>query len=89
MCSSDLDVSPDGTQYSQQLAECSFEVVALTGMILERPTMTSSIPTIVGAYTGGPGPGTVVSRYNSRVTTLRSISRATLTLPPPSPFGGF
>jgi hypothetical protein len=81
------DASPDGTQYSHQLAECSFDVVALTGMILERTTMTSGIPTIVGAYTGGPGPATVLSRYNARVTTLRSISRATMTLPPPSPFG--
>jgi hypothetical protein len=72
-----------------QLGECSFDVIALTGAIVERPTMTSSIPTIVGAYTGGPGPATFLSRYAARVAALRSISRTTLTLPPPtfgSPF---
>jgi hypothetical protein len=60
---------------------------ALTGMIMERTTMTSAIPGIIGAYAGGPGSATVVSRYNTRVTTLRSISRSTMTLPPASPFG--
>lgn len=78
------DLSPDGTQYSYQLGECSFDVIALTGAIVERPTMTSSIPAIVGAYTGGPGPSTFLGRYASRVTTLRGLSRATLTLPPPT-----
>lgn len=78
------DLSPDGTQYSYQLGECSFDVVALTGAIVERPTMTSAIPTIVGAYTGGPGPSTFLGRYAARVTTLRSISRTTLSLPPPT-----
>ncbi|HEX2692256.1 MAG TPA: DUF4157 domain-containing protein [Kofleriaceae bacterium] len=81
------DESPDGTQYSNQLAECSFDVSAFTGMILERTTMTSSIPSIVGAYTGGPGPSTVVSRYNTKIASLRSIARSTLTLPP-LPMGG-
>jgi hypothetical protein len=81
------DVSPDGTQYSHQLAECSFHASALTGMIMERTSMTSAIPGIIGAYAGGPGPATVASRYNARVTTLRSISRSTMTLPPRSPFG--
>jgi hypothetical protein len=78
------DLNPDGTQYSYQLGECSFDVVALTGGILERPTLTSSIPTIVGAYTGGPGPSTFLSRYATRVTTLRGLSRTTLSLPPPA-----
>jgi len=81
------DVDPDGTQYSNQLAECSFDVSALTGMILERTAMTSAIPSIVGAYTGGPGPSTVLSRYATKIASLRSISRSTLTLPPP-PLGG-
>lgn len=78
------DLSPDGTQYSYQLGECSFDVVALTGAIIERPSMTSSIPTIVGAYTGGPGPSTFLGRYAARVTTLRGISRSTLSLPLPT-----
>jgi hypothetical protein len=81
------DASPDGTQYSYQLGECSFDVSALTGMILERSAMTSGIPTIVGAYTGGPGPSTFLSRYAARITSLRAISRSTLTLPMP-PLGG-
>jgi hypothetical protein len=80
----DTDLSPDGTQYSYQLGACSFDVGALTGAILERPTLTSSIPTIVGACTGGPGPSTFLSRYATRVTTLRGLSRTTLTLPPPA-----
>jgi hypothetical protein len=85
------DTSPDGPQYSYQLGECSFDVSALTGMILERPTMTSGIPTIVGAYTGGPGPATFLSRYAGRITRLRAISRSTLTLPmlPLGGLGGF
>jgi Domain of unknown function (DUF4157) len=81
------DASPDGTQYSNQLGECSFDVSALTGMITERTAMTSGIPSIVGAYTGGPGPSTVLSRYATKIATLRSISRSTLTLPP-LPLGG-
>jgi hypothetical protein len=75
---------PTRTQYSYQLGECSFDVIALTGAIIERPTMTSSIPTIVGAYTGGPGPSTFLGRYAARVTALRGISRTTLSLPPPT-----
>jgi len=82
------DASRDGTQYSYQLGECSFDVSALTGMILERTAMTSSIPTIVGAYHGGPGPGTFLSRYAGRITRLRAISRSTMMLPMP-PLGGF
>ncbi|HEY0482753.1 MAG TPA: DUF4157 domain-containing protein [Kofleriaceae bacterium] len=78
------DLTPDGLQYSYQLGECSFDVIALTGAIVERPTLTSGIPTIVGAYTGGPGPSTFLGRYAARVTTLRSLSRTTLTLPPPT-----
>jgi len=81
------DATPDGTQYSHQLAECSFHVAALTGMIMERTSMTAAIPGIIGAYTGGPGSASVLSRYNARITTLRSISRSTMTLPPASPFG--
>jgi hypothetical protein len=80
------DTSPDRTQYSYQLGECSFDVIALTGAIIERTTMTTSIPTIVGGYTGGPGPASFLSRYAGRVTTLRSLSRATLALPP-APLG--
>jgi Domain of unknown function (DUF4157) len=76
------DSSPDGTQYSYQLGECSFNVIALTGSIVERPTMTSGIPAIVGGYTGGPGPATFLSRYAGRVTALRGLSRSTLMLPP-------
>jgi hypothetical protein len=78
------DRNPDGTQYSYQLGECSFDVIALTRAIVERPAMTSAIPTIVGAYTGGPGPSTFLGRYAARVATLRSISRTTLSLPPPT-----
>jgi uncharacterized protein DUF4157 len=78
------DLSPDRTQYSYQLGECSFDVVALTGAIIERPTLTSSIPTIVGAYTGGTGPSMFLGRYAARVATLSSLSRATLSLPLPT-----
>jgi hypothetical protein len=85
------DLSADRTQYSHQLAECSFDVSAVTGMILERAAMTSGIPVLVGAYTGGPGPATLLSRYAARVASLRSIARSTLALPRPSlgGFGGF
>jgi hypothetical protein len=76
------DVTRDRTQYSYQLAECSFDVSALTGMILERTTMTSGVPSIAGAYTGGPGPSMFLSRYAARITSLRAIARPTMIMPP-------
>ena len=79
------DRSPDGTQYSYQLAECSFGIILLTGALIERPTMTAGIPAIVGGYAGGPGPSTVLGRYATRIAALRGISHTTLSLPPLTP----
>ncbi len=79
------DRSPDGTQYSHQLAECSFHVISLTRAIVERAAMTSAIPTIVGGYTGGIGPSIFILRYATRVAALRGLARTTRGLPPLMP----
>jgi hypothetical protein len=86
------DRSPDGTQYSDRLGECSFDTVALTGMIMEVTSLTTNIPAIVGGYTGGAAHrSTFLSRYNTKVTSLRGIARSTQMLPPMpmGRFGGF
>ncbi len=76
------DASPDGTQYSDRLGECSFSSSALTGMITERTSLTGALPTIVGGYTGGTAQqSTFLAAYNTKVTQLRRIARSTQTLP--------
>lgn len=75
------DLSPDGKQYSRQLADASFEIILLTGAMVERTAMTSSIPAIVGAYMGGLGPTRFLARYASQITSLRRTAHRTQLLP--------
>jgi hypothetical protein len=77
------DRTVDGTQFSHQLAECSFHITAMTSQISERTAMTSVLPTLFGSFTGGPGPSALVSRYNSQVATNRAAVKSTQWLPPP------
>ncbi|MEM9490746.1 MAG: hypothetical protein AAGC55_16480, partial [Myxococcota bacterium] len=77
------DQSPDGTQYSDRLGECSFSASALTGMITEVTSLTGALPGIVGGYTGGAANrSTFLAAYNAKVARLRRIARGTHTLPP-------
>jgi hypothetical protein len=59
-------------------------MIALTGAIIEVPAMTSTIPSLVGGFTGGPGPASFLGRYASEVARLRDLS-----LPPPTLFSPF
>lgn len=82
------DRSADGRQYSERLGECSFDTIAITGMIVEVPSMTTDIPTIVGGYTGGAAHrAAFLASYNSKVTRMRGLARGTQSMPPIRPFG--
>ena len=82
------DRSPDGGRYSARLGECSFDVIAITGMIMEDSSMTTSIPAIVGGYTGGAAHRSAfLASYNAEVTRMRGLARATQLMPSMGPFG--
>ena len=78
------DRSPDGTQYSKRLAECSFSMSSLTTTILERSNMTRGIPAILAGYTSGAAQRPAfLSSFNAEVTRYRNLARVTRWLPPP------
>jgi uncharacterized protein DUF4157 len=79
------DRTVDGTQFSHQLAECSFHITVLTSQITERNALTSALPGIIGAFTGGPGPSALLARYNAQVSTNRAAMKSTQWLPPAIP----
>lgn len=83
------DRTADRAQYSTQIAACSFEVIALTGAIVERAAMTTEIPPIVAAFAGGAGSSIFLPRYLAEVTRLRGLSNTTLSLPPPALFSRY
>lgn len=81
------DQSPDGFQYSKQLAKASFEFSAFTGMYIERTQTTKDIAKLLGGYEVDTS--AFISSFNTELEAMRNVSETTIRTAPSRtrPFG--